>query len=103
MIMKPERKSDIIQFLKSNKETIYAYGVKRIGIFGSFVRESQNANSDIDVLVEFDSDHLNYNNFIHLAYFLEDNLNMKIDLVTSDSLSPYIGPYILKEVEYVSL
>jgi predicted nucleotidyltransferase len=101
--MKPDHKSDIIQFLKSNKDAINAYGVKKIGLFGSFVRESQNTKSDIDVLVEFDSDHLNYSNFIQLAYFLEDNLNTKIDLVTSDSLSPYIGPHILKEVEYVSL
>ncbi len=101
--MKPDHKSDIIQFLKSNKDAINAYGVRKIGLFGSFVRESQNTKSDIDVLVEFDSDHLNYNNFIQLAYFLEDNLNTKIDLVTSDSLSPYIGPHILKEVEYVSL
>jgi predicted nucleotidyltransferase len=101
--MKPDHKSDIIQFLKSNKDAITAYGVKKIGLFGSFVRESQNTKSDIDVLVEFDADHLNYNNFIQLTYFLEDNLNTKIDLVTSDSLSPYIGPHILKEVEYVSL
>jgi len=101
--MRPDHKSDIIQFLKSNKDAINAYGVKKIGLFGSFVRESQNKNSDIDLLVEFASDQLNYNNFIQLTYFLEDNLNTKIDLVTSDSLSPYIGPHILKEVEYVSL
>jgi predicted nucleotidyltransferase len=101
--MRPDHKSDIIRFLKSNKDTLSAYGVKKIGLFGSFVRESQKMNSDIDLLVEFDPDKLNYTNFIQLAYFLEDNLNTKIDLVTSDSLSPYIGPHILKEVEYVSL
>jgi len=39
---------------------------------------------------------------MNLAFFLEDNLDRKIDLITSDSLSPYIGPQILKEVEYVS-
>jgi predicted nucleotidyltransferase len=44
-----------------------------------------------------------YRNFINLAYFLEDNLERKVDLQTTDSLSPYIGPRILREVEYVSL
>ncbi len=78
------------------------YGVKKIGLFGSYVRNMQNAQSDIDLLVEFEPDKLNYSNFINLAFFLEDNLESKVDLVTLDSLSPYIGPNILKEVEYVS-
>ena len=45
----------------------------------------------------------NYNNFINLVYYLEDNLNTKIDLLTIESLSPYIGQRILNEVEYVSI
>jgi len=77
--------------------------VKKIGLFGSFVRNTQRDESDIDILVEFDQEKLSYDNFINLAYFLEDNLNRKVDLLTTDGLSPYIGPRILKEVEYVSL
>jgi len=100
--MKPRAKADIVNFLKSHKASIVSYGVKKIGLFGSFVRETQSSKSDIDVLVEFDSDQLNYNNFINLAFFLEDSFDTKVDLVTIDSLSPYIGPNILKEVEYVS-
>jgi len=94
-------KADIVNFLKSNRESIISYGVKKIGLFGSYVRKTQKPDSDIDILVEFYSDKLNYNNFINLAYFLEDNLSRKVDLITLDSLSPYIGPKILEEVEYV--
>jgi predicted nucleotidyltransferase len=101
--MKPSKKAEIIDFLKSNKDLIHSYGVKKIGLFGSFVRNSQNSTSDIDLLVEFDNDQLNYENYINLAYYIEDSLNTKVDLVTIDSLSPYIGPNILKDVEYVSL
>lgn len=101
--MKANRKSDIFTFLRANRDTIFSYGVKRIGLFGSFVRNSQTDSSDIDVLVEFEQDKQNYRNFIHLAYFLEDNLKRKVDLLTMDSLSPHIGPTILQEVEYVSL
>ena len=101
--MKPKKKSDIFKFLNNNRELLNSYGVKNIGLFGSYVRNEQNQDSDIDILVEFDSGKLNYNNFINLAYYLEDNFNTKIDLITVDSLSPYLGPCILKEVEYVSL
>ncbi len=100
--MRPNTKSDIINFLKKNKDPITSYGVKKIGLFGSFVQNTQTPKSDIDVLVEFESEKLNYNNFINLAWFLEDNLGTEIDLVTLDSLSPYIGPKILEEVEYVT-
>ncbi|MBI5327582.1 MAG: hypothetical protein HZB80_04750 [Deltaproteobacteria bacterium] len=40
--------------------------------------------------------------FIHLAFFLEDLLHRKVELVTPESISPYIKPQILKEVEYVA-
>jgi uncharacterized protein len=100
--MKAIAKSDIFDFLRLNKETIDLYGVQKIGLFGSFVKNEQKNESDIDILVEFNSEKLTYDNYISLVYFLEDNFKRKIDLITSDSLSPYIGPQILKEVEYVS-
>ena len=101
--MRPTRKSEIFDFLRANKDSIHSYGVKKIGIFGSFARNTQQEESDIDILVEFEPEKLNYDGFINLAYFLEDNLERKVDLLTTDGLSPYIGPKILEEVEYVSL
>jgi len=101
--MRATAKAEVIDFLKKHSYTINAFGVCKIGIFGSFVKNEQDIDSDIDILVEFNSDKLNYDNYINLAYFLEDNLNRKIDLITNESLSPYIGPQILQEVEYVSL
>ena len=95
-------KSEIISILKKNRDTIISYGVRKIGLFGSFVRNQQKDTSDIDILVEFETDKLTYDNYINLAFFLENSLTKKVDLITSDSLSPYIGPEILKEVEYVS-
>jgi uncharacterized protein len=100
--MEAMNKSDIVDFLRRNKERIDSYGVRKIGLFGSYVKNEQKSESDIDFLVEFNSDDLSYNNYINLIFYLEDSLNKKIDLITVDSLSPYIGPQILKEVEYVS-
>ena len=56
----------------------------------------------IDILVEFHPPQKTFDNFIQLAFYLEDVLGRPVDLITSDSLSPYIGPHILQEVEYVS-
>ncbi|MEI6179866.1 MAG: nucleotidyltransferase family protein [Chloroflexales bacterium] len=74
----------------------------RYGLFGSFVRNESRPDSDIDILVEFHPTKKTFDNFIQLAFYLEDVLGRPVDLITADSLSPYIGLHILQEVEYVS-
>jgi predicted nucleotidyltransferase len=96
-----QTKEDLFNILLQYKDTFKSYGVNKIGLFGSFVKGSQNAESDVDLLVEFLPDKKNFRNFINLAFFLEDMLNRKVELVTVESLSPYLKPYILQEVEYV--
>lgn len=79
-------------------------GVKRCGLFGSFARDNNiQEQSDVDVLVTFDPNQKTFDNFMQLSFFLEDVFKRKIDLVTPESLSPFIGPHILKEVEDVPL
>ena len=79
------------------------YGVSRLGLFGSFVRNEQDEKSDVDFLVEFENGKKTYKNFIRLAYFLEELVGRRIELLTPESLSPYMRPHILREVEYVQL
>jgi predicted nucleotidyltransferase len=93
-------KEDVLATLKEHQKEIEAFGVRRFGFFGSFVREQPTEQSDIDLLVEFEPGQKTFDNYMHLAFFLEDILGRKVDLVTAESLSPYIGPHILKEVEY---
>lgn len=87
---------------RSVDEKLKKFGVKRCGLFGSFLRDRQNLQSDIDLLVEFEMGKKTYDNYIHLAFFLEELFGRSVDLVTPESLSPYIGPHILREVEYAS-
>lgn len=94
-------KSTIFLLLHKNKSQLLKYGVKQLGLFGSFVRNQQNENSDVDILVEFDEGKKNYKNFLELAYFLEGIFGRKVDLLTPQSLNKYIAPYILKETKYV--
>lgn len=95
-------KWDILDVLKQNKSHLRSLGVNKIGLFGSFVRGEQHDGSDIDLLVEFDPERKTFDAFMELSFFLEGLLKHKVELVTSESLSPYIGPYILKEVEYAA-
>lgn len=78
-------------------------GVKRLGLFGSFARGEQTLRSDVDILVEFEKGQKTFDHFMQLVFLLEDILKRQVELVTVESLSPYIGPHILKEVEYVPL
>lgn len=96
-----ENKIELFHQILSHKTDILSYGVKRLGIFGSFVRNENDNASDIDFLVEFEQGKKNYKNFIGLAFYLEELSGRKVDLLTEQSLSKYIGPYILKETEYV--
>src|SRR6266540_363887 len=93
-------KMEIYKLLQQHKETLQGYGVKQIGLFGSYVRGESNKESDIDFLVDFEKEKKKLTNLISLGEFLESLFNRKVDIVTPQGLSPYIGPHILKEVEY---
>jgi predicted nucleotidyltransferase len=96
-------KQEIFDLLNQSRSRLRALGVKRIGLFGSLVRGEQRADSDVDILVEFEPRLKTFDNFMALSFFLEDILQSRIDLVTMESLSPYIVPRILSEVEYAPI
>ena len=95
-------KNSILKTLAEHYEQLESYGVTRIGLFGSCVRNEATQNSDIDLLVDIRKDRKTFRNFMSLNYFLEELFQNKVELVTLQSLSPYIGPHILKTVEYAS-
>jgi len=74
--------------------------VKRIGLFGSYVRGEERKKSDIDILVEFEKGKKTFDNYMGLALFLEDLLSLKVDLVIRENIKTLLKPYILKKVEY---
>jgi len=94
-------KQDIYDSIAGNHAVFSNYGVKSIGLFGSFVKNSPTENSDVDLLVDFLPDKKSFDNFMDLAFFLEDLFGRKVEIVTPQSLSKHIGPHILKEVENV--
>jgi len=73
------------------------YQVKSLGLFGSYVRNSQHADSDLDLLVTFTAPP-SLLKFIELENYLSDLIGIRVDLVMEDNLRPRIGRQILKEV-----
>ncbi len=95
-------KEHILHSLKSKKDEISKFGIKEIGVFGSYVRNEQSENSDIDILIDFEPDMEGFDNFMAVYDIIERLFkNMKVEIVTKKGLSPYIGPKILNEVQYV--
>jgi predicted nucleotidyltransferase len=100
--MAVQTKEQILSLLQEHHHHLRAFGVHRLGLFGSFIREQQGRESDVDILVEFEPGRKTFDTFMQLAFFLEALFGRRVELVTPESLSPYIGPHILREMEYVS-
>jgi predicted nucleotidyltransferase len=96
-------RSVIISTLSQNQALLHAHGIERIGLFGSFVRDEQTDSSDIDLLVQFSQGKKSLHNLVSLGDELEKLFGRSVELVTTESLSKYIGPHILNEVQYASI
>lgn len=95
-------KETILNSIKGELKRFNELGVSDIGLFGSYTKNTQNSNSDIDILVDFEPGKDNFDNYMAVYDLLENVfINRKIDVVTKNSLSRYIEPAILNEVVYV--
>lgn len=97
------RKEKFHKVVLENRKYLQKLGIILIGIFGSVVRNEDRKESDYDILVEFDKDKKSLKTFTALCDLFEDHLGANFELITKESLSPYLRPYILEEVEYVKI
>ena len=96
--MPPKRK--VLNMMQEHSGDLKVYGVKKVGLFGSFARSRQNAKSDIDVLVEFERGGKTFDNYMNLKFYLEKLFHRKVDLVIKDALKTRIKNKVLSEVIY---
>ena len=76
--------------------------VKKLALFGSFVRGEEGKDSDVDLLVTFEAAApVGFFEFVRLQQFLESRLGRKVDLVTEQSLSPYFRDSVVRQSELV--
>ncbi|HMG14557.1 MAG TPA: nucleotidyltransferase domain-containing protein [Saprospiraceae bacterium] len=92
--------SEIRNILKENKPRLTKkYDLSYLAIFGSYGREQQNAESDVDILVDFQKP-IGIE-FIDLALELENLLNLKVDLVSRNGIKPKYFKEIDQDLCYV--
>ena len=95
-------KDYILSSIKTNKQTLKRLGIRNVGLFGSYSRDEQSVKSDIDILIDFKPEMENFDNFMAVCDIFEQLFkNEKVEVVTINGLSPYIGPKILNDVVYV--
>ena len=68
--MSVQTKEKILSLILKNQSQIKSFGVRRLGLFGSFVREQQDDGSDIDILVEFQQGRKTFDNFLQVIFLL---------------------------------
>jgi predicted nucleotidyltransferase len=87
--------------LRTNKRYLNKrYGVKELGIFGSYLHGEQKTRSDLDILVEF-KEPIGLFEFIRLENELTTLTGIKVDLVVKDALKPRIKDKVIKEALYI--
>lgn len=92
----------ILSVLKNHKPELSKLGVSNVGLFGSYLRNEQSPMSDIDLLIDFEPEKENFDNYM-AVYDVFENMfkGEKIEVVTKNGLSKHIGPKILKDIVYV--
>lgn len=90
-----------IDILTASEPEIRALGVARLALFGSVLRNQSRPDSDVDLLVQFVPGAKTYEHFLALSDLLEQRLGRPVELVTTEALSPFIGPRILAEAQDV--
>ncbi|MHA1505807.1 MAG: nucleotidyltransferase family protein [Candidatus Asgardarchaeia archaeon] len=90
-------KGDVLKIISDNWNEIKKFGVKKLWVFGSYIRGEQKEKSDLDVLVEFEKGRKTFDNYMGLKFFLEEILGIEVDLITVKALKPSIKDHVWKE------
>lgn len=94
--------TDVLALLREQKPSLFEkYGVQSLAVFGSYLKNAQKPESDIDFFVELESDRKTFDNYMDLKFCLEDTLHKKIDLAIKESLREEIKAEVLREAVYV--
>ena len=92
------KRESVLKKISDNRKLLKEYGIKDIRLFGSLARGESKAESDVDLLVEFDpSAHIGMFEFSRLRRELSELLGCEVDLATPDALHRDMKEDILKE------
>jgi uncharacterized protein len=89
-------RAEVLALLDANRTALRQFGVASLRLFGSVARDDATPASDVDLLVAFE-DSPTFSEFMELRIFLEDLLEVKVDLVTERGLRDRVRPYVERE------
>lgn len=101
MITAVQRKDQVFERVRSHQSALKHFGAARLGLFGSFVRDEQTEQSDVDIVVEFQEGKKTFRNFMNMADYLEKVMSRKVDLLTWEGMGSFVKKEVEKEIEYV--
>ena len=90
----------ILRLLSDHWDDIQRFGVKSLALFGSVARGEDHADSDVDLLVEFEGP-ATFDAYMELKFYLENLFGCQVDLVTTKALKPRLRSIVEKEAFYV--
>lgn len=91
---------EIMKILNENMTSIDKFHISKMGVFGSFVRNEQNAESDVDILVEFEEGQETFDNYMDLKFYLEELFDREVDVVIINSIKPSLKNAIMRSAIY---
>ncbi len=92
-------RDEILKTLEENRDTIRGFGVRELGLLGSYARGDQTEGSDMDFLVQFERS--TFDNYFGLKSFLEQLFDCKVDLAFKDTIKLRIRTAVLEEAVYI--
>jgi predicted nucleotidyltransferase len=101
MELEPLTRDGAMARLVEAEAEVRAHGVARLSLFGSVRRNEAGPDSDVDLLVQFYPGGKSFDRFLALSDLLEARLGRRVELITTEALSPFIGPRILAEAQDV--
>ena len=92
-------KSDVLNYLSKNFQEFHnKYNVEKIGLFGSYARDEETQDSDVDIFVQM---HPKLLDMIAIKQLIEEDLHLKVDIVRlRDKMNPYLKKRILRDGIY---
>jgi len=98
----PQTLAEILAILQSHKNVLQAkFGVLDLAVFGSYLNHQQTQTSDVDLFVDLKPEYKTFDNFMDLKFFLEEQLQKKIDLAMRESIREELQADIFNEAVYV--
>jgi predicted nucleotidyltransferase len=94
-------RENVLRILAASRQDLKSFHVKTLALFGSVARDEARADSDIDLLVEFEGP-VTFDRYMDLKFFLEERLGRRVDLVTRDALKPRLRPRVEREAIHVA-